>query len=211
MSGRALAERRGDIRRVRSSAVDGARSSFVGLRSAPARLERHRLARSRRSPGNRVRCAASQRACRPSRRQATHAVVVRCRRASAAAARRARDPRHTDAGAAAAVRKSPRALASHRGFSECGGSGNLPRIIHIDPAEDGGAARGDAVAVLDRWRRSHAAGHRAPHTLNIAAPLGERSAGCEARLRRAPSCADTAESAAATCCRATTHSSTCSW
>ena len=69
MSGRALAERRGDIRRVRSSAVGGARSSFVGLRSAPARLERHRLARSRRSPGNRVRCAASQRACRHSRRR----------------------------------------------------------------------------------------------------------------------------------------------
>ena len=195
MSGRALAERRGDIRRVMSSAVGGARSPFVALRSAPARLERHRLARSRRSPGNRVRCAASQRACRPSRRQATHAVVVRCRRASAAAARRARDPRHTDAGAAAAVRKSPRALASHRGFSECGGSGNLPRIIHIDPAEDGGAARGDAVAVLDRWRRRHAAGHRAPHTLNIAAPLGERSVGCEARQRRAPRLAETADSA----------------
>ena len=80
-------------------------------------------------------------------------------------------------------------------FSECGGSGNLPRIIHIDPAEDGGAARGDAVAVLDRWRRRHAAGHRAPHTLNIAAPLGERSVGCEARQRRAPRLAETADSA----------------
>ena len=36
-------------------------------------------------------------------------------------------------------------------------------------------------------RTARAAGHRAPHTPNTAAPLGERSAGREARLRRAPS------------------------
>ena len=77
-----------------------------------------------------------------------------------------------------------------------------------------GDARGEQVlrGALDAMpRAARADDRRARHPPNIAAPLDERSAGHTDHAPRASSRVGAIESTAATCCRATTHSSTCSW
>ena len=82
------------------------------------------------------------------------------------------------------------------------------------PATRARAARGEQVlrGALDAMpRAARADDRRARHPPNIAAPLDERSAGHTDHAPRASSRVGAIESTAATCCRATTHSSTCSW
>ena len=81
-------------------------------------------------------------------------------------------------------------------------------------ASGGCELRGDARGerVLSATRRTDCARRRPPSSShpNIAAQLGERSAGHPAQATRAARRVAAIDSAAATCCRATTHSSTCS-
>ena len=81
-------------------------------------------------------------------------------------------------------------------------------------ASGGCELRGDARGerVLSATRRTDCARRRPPSSShpNIAAQLGERSAGHPAQAMRAARRVAAIDSAAATCCRATTHSSTCS-
>ena len=84
-------------------------------------------------------------------------------------------------------------------------------------------ASGDAVTLeASRWqvlrgaldampKAARADDRRARRPPNIAAPLGTRSGRHTKQAPRASSRVGAIESAAATCCRATTHSSTCSW
>ena len=85
-------------------------------------------------------------------------------------------------------------------------------------------ANGDAVTLetSTRWqvlrgaldampKAARADDRRARRPPNIAAPLGARSGRHTKQAPRASSRVGAIESAAATCCRATTHSSTCSW
>ena len=183
MSGRALVERRGDIRRAASSAVVGSSSPWHGVERAaqhlpPARLERHRVA-ARHVPGRRVRhrgervnplavslCAIDRQLPRAAVRQRTAARAAGAARTGAHGARAAR--RRTRRRRPAATRSPPPARG---GRSTPRRSGRRPPARACRPLESRRTAYYERHAAVERLE----ADQSAPRRPRRAAPVAPSS------------------------------------